>query len=322
MAYFNIETFKDWMLNIRGFKLSTFNNSITTIKRIVKNIYPDNKNLEELKITDLEDDKDKILYFIVNNIKSDGVKCVLLNTILNILRCFQGEVNPITFLTYQNLYKKTTLKSNEDRILNVNKQELKNMITFDDVKTAREKFKEKLREKYVPHLDLTYLILCLYSMFIPLRQQDYINTLLYFNKSNEKKRKKGDKVNYLDLHTKTLHILDHKRANGYGKKLIVLPDDLIYIIKDLRLKINSKWLLPSPMDKEKPMLPSTFTHLLNSALHKKVSSSMLRKIYISNLKNNNVGLDELKKTARIMGHSLATSLLIYGKFNSEQLNKK
>jgi hypothetical protein len=54
---------------------------------------------------------------------------------------------------------------------------------------------------------------------------------------------------------------------------------------------------------------------LHRCLKKNVSSSMLRKCFISDKIDEGITAEERKKTAKIMGHSVGTQQSIYSKFS-------
>jgi len=310
-----------WITEKFKFKESTYHNIITYLKRLCKNIF--NKTIEETDVKEFNKYQLVMSYVNSDDVRQ-SVRPTMLNTILNILKIYDG-INPELFMMYQGAFKKVSMHVNENRLLHVSEKELLNIINWDKMNEIREKLKKKLEkintEKYNSRLHLPYLIICLYSMFIPLRQQDWINTAVYEDASKEDNKE----PNYIDLKKKKLIITKYKTENRYGARRIDLPDDLLEIIKHINKLSTSKWLLPSSTDINKPITSSNFTHTLNHIFNHKISSSLLRKIYISNLKQDGASLDKLKRVAKIMGHSLAQSYLIYGKFtdaNPDYAEKK
>ena len=71
---------------------------------------------------------------------------------------------------------------------------------------------------------------------------------------------------------------------------------------------------------KKPLTQQAMTAYLNRIFQpKKISSSMLRKIYISDIIAKRASKQERKKLALEMKHSLAAQTFVYGRF--EELNK-
>jgi len=293
-----------------NFKESTYNNIVIYLKRLCKNIF--NKTIEKTDVKEFFN-FNLVMNYINSNSVKETVRPTMLNTILNILKIYDG-INPLLFLMYQNAFKNISMRVNENRLLHISKEELKNIVDTNKINEIREKMEEKIEkldtQKYYPRIHIQYLIICLYSMFIPLRQQDWINTAVYEDSSKENNKE----PNYIDLKNKKLIITKYKTENKYGTRKIDLPADLVKIIKHIHNLSQSKWLLPSAINIEKHITSSNLTHSLNRIFDHKISTSLLRKIYISKLKQDGASLDELKRVAKVMGHSLAQSYLIYGKF--------
>lgn len=150
---------------------------------------------------------------------------------------------------------------------------------------------------------LRYVVLSLYTMIPPRRNKDYQNAYLI------KGVKPDDDKNYVDVTNKQFIFNDFKTVKHEGQQVIKIPDDLMNII-NVYIKFHP---LIEPKEKtfDVPFLvnhegipfadTTVMTKLLNKIFQKKVGSTMLRHMYLSN-KYGKV-LEEQKKDAHDMGHS-------------------
>lgn len=117
-----------------------------------------------------------------------------------------------------------------------------------------------------------------------------------------------EKDNYVDVKNSKFIFQNYKTAKTYGKQETE-------ITKPLKSILN-KWfkVIPDGCDyilfdnKLNPLTSPQITHRLNEIFGKKISTSMLRHIYLTN-KFKGVNLDELQKTASEMGNSPMQALM-------------
>ena len=153
---------------------------------------------------------------------------------------------------------------------------------------------------------LQYVVLALYSEVQPRRNQDYLD--MYVTKKwNESMNDK----NYLDLATKKFVFHKYKTAKKYGVQTEEVPEALWNTLS-IFLKHHPSWkvaanrkapvkLLVSHGD-EPIVAVNAITRILNRIFGKKVGSSMLRHIYLSDKYGDT--LADMKKDSAAMGHSL------------------
>ena len=153
---------------------------------------------------------------------------------------------------------------------------------------------------------LQYVVLALYSEVQPRRNQDYLD--MYVTKKwNESMNDK----NYLDLATKKFVFHKYKTAKKYGVQTEEVPEALWNTLS-IFLKHHPSWkvaanrkapvkLLVSHGD-EPIVAVNAITRILNRVFGKKVGSSMLRHIYLSDKYGDT--LADMKKDSAAMGHSL------------------
>jgi integrase len=191
-----------------------------------------------------------------------------------------------------------------------------NWITWEqvqEIKTVMAKLiSESISGKHITHaaydLLLRFVVLSLYTDIAPRRNQDYMDMFVIKKWSDEMPKDK----NYLDLTTKQFIFNKYKTAKTYGTQKESIPDTeekpLLRLL-DLYLKYHP---LNKPKVKEFKFLVAydgsplnsvnAITRMLNKIFGKKVGSSMLRHIYLTGKYGNE--LDEMKKDAEAMGHSV------------------
>jgi integrase len=197
-----------------------------------------------------------------------------------------------------------------------------NWITMEEVKTKLNELKDKAPNQENLKINesdykaiLDYLILALYVFNSPRRNMDYINMKIVKN-YNENMAKD---TNYLDLAKKKFIFLNHKTSKKYPETEIDINPNLFEII-NLYIKYNPLVKGKAPKEpitflvnfKGIPIKQSNYiTKTLNSIFGKKIGSSMLRHIYLSDKYGET--LEEMKKTSKEMGHSLGIALNEYVK---------
>lgn len=117
-----------------------------------------------------------------------------------------------------------------------------------------------------------------------------------------------EKDNYVDIKSGKFVFQNYKTAKSYGTQET-------NISKPVKMILN-KWfkIIPDGCDyvlfdtKMQPLSSPQMTHRLNEIFDKKISTSMLRHIYLTK-KFGNVDLSDLQKTATEMGNSSMQALL-------------
>jgi len=177
--------------------------------------------------------------------------------------------------------------------------------------------KRKLnKEQFERLLDL--IVLGLYTLQKPRRNIDYLNSFIITNAYNAETH--GTEKNYVDLVNKNFIFNNYKTAGTYKKQVEPINDELFNIIK---LYIKFRGLkesnIPFLVDyEENPIMESNaLTKKLNNIFEKKVGSSMLRKMYLTN-KYSKV-MEEMKEDAKDMGTSVGVAQTNYIKISQHQL---
>ena len=188
------------------------------------------------------------------------------------------------------------------------KQE-ENWMDWEDVKALFEELykrnypllKKKSLKKHEWMEVLNLILLALYVLQAPRRSQDY--TLMKIRNF------KPDEDNYYDK--KTFTFQRYKTAKKYGEQVVKVSPRLQSILR-LWWKINPHDYLLSTFG-GKPLSVSRVSLLLNRIFDKKISTSMIRHIYLSSLYKDVPALKNMDETAREMGHSTNEAMETYVK---------
>jgi hypothetical protein len=287
-----------------------------TKKNYVSKIYNFHIKNENLN---LENEKDLIDYFTkkFNEYKTTSLMGIISSLIIY-LQAKKKEFKLLLdyLFTIQKEYRKKLNKKNE--------KESENWMDYEELKQySIKKYKELKLYKYNKDLYLENLKECLVIflyVFLPPRRNDY-KECYYITESKYKKLETKDK-NYLVFVHKTnkqyFSFNEYKTYSTYGQQIIDVENKMLKNLLNKNRKMDTSNLMFSN-ENNNPMSSSEFTRFLNTAFletGKKISSSLLRKIFISNqiniqkVKNN---IDKAKNIAYKMGHSLNTQQNIYYK---------
>ena len=227
---------------------------------------------------------------------------------------------------YKELSKKCLKENSENTIYrDPNEKEKENFMSMEDVTACFQKLEKEvhdlvdgsndfnmLKTKYTfVNLYQRYLVCALYAHYPPLRGQDYYTTK--FVRNDEESERLCDE-NVYDVRTGVLYVRHHKTEGVLGTKVLVMPPliqkictDWSYINEGPNFIINTK--------NGNMLTQQAFTGLLNRIfVPHKVSSSMLRKIYISSFLNGKPSVEERKSLAKIMGHQIGLQEFVYSRF--------
>lgn len=156
---------------------------------------------------------------------------------------------------------------------------------------------------------LEYMILALYIFNEP-RRNEYINMNIVkkYNKDMD------NDINYLSYDDNKLIFNNYKTAKKKGQEILDIKPELKNVINNYlkfhpyfagkKLKKDTNTLFLVNYAGESLTNPNGITRILNKIFGKKISSSMLRHIYLTNLYGDTV--KKMKETADKMGHSIQT----------------
>jgi hypothetical protein len=263
--------------------------------------------------------KTRIFRYLHSKNTNMNSRKVLLNGYVNILRKIFDEEEIYKFeselLDLQMLVERRRKNRKPEKMMKILKQ-----INWEGIEKMRDEYGKKLTATYNAKNDLSYLILSLYTLLPPLRQQDYVNTFVLNNVS----KYNTEGINYIDLSKKKLVLMYHKTKKTIGIKKIPLPSKLFQIIRNFKKKSKSKWLIPQVTDIKTPMSSVSFTMFFRRMFgynknnqDMKIGPSFMRKLYVSRRHNNkNVSLKKLSNDAKYMGHSIMRAHRDYNKIKN------
>jgi len=140
------------------------------------------------------------------------------------------------------------------------------------------------------------ILLGLYVAIPPRRSADY--ALMKVRNYNE------GEDNYLKKNK--FYFNKFKTAKHYGKQDVAIPPTLKKLITNFNEKHDNDYLLFTK--ENKPLTSVRITNRLNKIFGKKISSTMLRHIYLSSVYKDIPALKEMEQRAEDMGHSLDEAL--------------
>jgi hypothetical protein len=243
----------------------------------------------------------KLLNWIDNIAKSDYSKNHHLRSYIKVneLLGHSGDLvalnNKIRELNNRALYAKPTQK------------EIDNIIDINYIIQKRDEYKSQLTDNFHTK-DAYYLLLSLYTYLPPLRSEDYYNTVIKNDNTNL------NEDNYYDIEKKQLVLNHYKTSKTHGQRIIDIPNELAEIIKNFHNKSNSNYLICTRTCHK--FDACSFNNMFKRCLNKKVSSSLLRKCFVSNSLDLNVNAEERIMNAKIMGHTVGVQQLIYSKYSN------
>jgi len=198
-------------------------------------------------------------------------------------------------------------------------KQTENWVTWEEVKAKKDALKTEVdasRKKKAlsateyDHL-LSHLILSLYTDTQPRRNQDY-SEMMIVKKWTEKL---PNDQNYYDIKGQRFIFNKFKTAKTYGRQIVELPDELketlTYYVKRHPLTKERKTDYPLLVSAEgTPMTAvNAITRILNKVFGKKVGSSMLRHIFVTDKYGGTKA--EMEKDATAMAHSVSEQQKVY-----------
>ena len=208
-------------------------------------------------------------------------------------------------------------KMNSDLKVHVEKTEKQkdNWMGEDEITNIYSKLKKLVPKKIKSKEDydaiLNFMIMSLYVLQAPRRNIDY--TLMKISSEMSEK-----KYNYLDLDNKKFIFNNYKTQGTYLSTVADVPDDLMRIIlmyvkvhpESKKLK-NKKYNIHflSTFYGENIEKSASMTNILNKIFDKKIGSSMLRNMYLTNKYGSM--MKEMKGDVKSMATSVDTAMNNY-----------
>jgi hypothetical protein len=104
----------------------------------------------------------------------------------------------------------------------------------------------------------------------------------------------------------------YELAKSFGEQKIELPSEIDKQVKKYIKKIDNEYFFFNPKTGNKLTSPN-ITLMINSIFGKRVSTNLLRHIFVSNKYKDIPAIKELDATSTAMGHDLRTALEMYVK---------
>lgn len=284
-------------------KQISLNQYLTSLRSLYKRLNPEDDLKTELKIDFLKD-KNKIMEDI--NKQVINTKKNILTAILVALSIDKKDEKLVDF--YQLKLKELNEKYNEflEKQEKTDTQE-KNWISYDTfikvindlldkVKKEGLQKKDKInRTEYV--LLQKYVILSFYQIF-PIRN-DVADMKILNQKEYDDLKDKNKNYFVIDGKNYKMYLNAFKNVSRIGSKVFNIPIKLVKIVK-LWLKHNKSGFLFTLGNGRDPLSPNGVTKLLNSIFSKmcdgkKISTSMLRHISITEKLKNEPTIEEKKE---------------------------
>lgn len=242
----------------------------------------------------------------------------LLATLVSVLKTFKDKAG---YKKAYNHYYDTMMERNqvarENETNEKTEKQKDNWLSWEDIEKRKAEIYEEIGKfagkKAIDATQydklLQFIVLAIYTDVQPRRNQDYLDMYI-IKKWNDKMS--TDK-NYLDLASKKFIYNKYKTFRKYGQQTIDIPDTL-WSALTLYLKYHPLWqgVVKRKNEPIKFLVDATgnplvavnaITRLLNKTFGKKVGSSMIRHIYLSDKYKDTV--EEMKKDSEAMGHSVS-----------------
>jgi len=282
-----------------------------SIKLYIRNL----QKLNDGEITDFKFLKspEKIISKI-EKLKNNTKRSILIS-IVSVLGCCPDDKKLVKLRKqYYDLMIEKNNEIKESATDEATEDQKKNWISWDDVKKKFEELKEEVEkfknEKILSDSNYTtllgYMVLALYVHNPPRRNKDY-QLMNIVKKYNDKY---DNDINYLSYDENKFIFNNYKTSKKYGRQILDINDELKECV-DFYLKFHPKVKSKITKTLNTPFLVShtgsplvqtnSMTKLLNKVFGKKISSSALRHIFLTDKYKDVV--DEMKDDALMMGHS-------------------
>tara|TARA_B110000908_G_scaffold131960_1_gene155337 strand:- start:414 stop:1229 length:816 start_codon:yes stop_codon:yes gene_type:complete len=246
------------------------------------------------------DDRDLVNEFLSK--QTANMERMYLMAIINKLKV-NGDMELLVY--YQELGQKASLLDTLIRTKrSATKEERENYMAWSDILSLVD-VRRGLKNKDV-HSHMIYVLLSLYTLLPPQRGQVYYNC--YIDKD-------VDNSNMIDTIQKKLIIKQHKTMRTYGSISLDIPDELNTILLEWTPNCIDNRLLSTVRGKE--VSGTSFTNLMYIIFGKKISTDMIRKIYVTEKLKSIRSLAEREKLANDMGHSVVMQEFMYNKSDIE-----
>jgi hypothetical protein len=239
-------------------------------------------------------------------------------SIITVLAALGGKEQAIK--KYTGKYNETVGAIERDANDEKNAKEEENWMTMTEIHEKREAMKEGLRGKVGAGLFdafQQYMVLSLYTLMPPLRN-DFVDVLVYGGTGDDVAM--DEDKNYIFLDESKLVMNKFKTKGSFGRQTIILPEALTAIITEwMKIRVGiyadlrDRRELLFNVVKMTPMGRSNMPSYMNKIFGRHISTSMLRKIYLSEKYPVVSPSKEMERDAAAMLHSIRTQQFVYRK---------
>lgn len=258
---------------------------------------------------------------VINGFNKSNSKKSVCNTLIQMLKCIDDSDEA---LVHHRLFFKQLVHEHMHAYLfkDPEEKEVENLITLAELKDKFEEFKKKAKNNNNLGVNMKFAILACYHLFPPLRTQDWTNLRVIDSKTRKGKKLTEEYeslcnqhlMNLYNKHRGELYLKYGKTSGIHGTRVLTLPPKLKKILNNWIGMNNSDYLFSTQAGT--PYTHNGFNSVMCSLFHpKNVSSSMLRKIYVSEICPK-LTREQCHELAKKMGHSITTQQMIYCRFDS------
>jgi integrase len=295
---------------------TTLNKYTTLISNLYKHF---NSDINDFEPYFFVSEVYEVLKYLLNEVNNKYTRKTIISSILNLLR-FYNDNEDKKLENVKNIYSKVMYSDNDEinkekENNNKNKKEKENWINYDDIiNIFKNMYKKYYEYFYVKDIsinlfdELQNLIILSFYIFLEPRRLEYVN-LKYKNYD-------VNNDNYIDMKKNIIVLNNYKTSKIKGSIILNIDNkifkDLINKFIDLKtnLNIKSDYLLTSLNGNK--LQPSQLTIRLNKIFNKKISASMIRKSFLTNLFKDDIDkLKLLDKITKKMGNSPYEALRSY-----------
>ena len=326
--------------NNRPVKQITINSYLQNIKKISKelfkrpfpkiNYFNDHESIIEYmdNIKSISSRKGMCTSIIVflRSTKLINKNCKEFTELLDIYKAYQKKASIIQNDTYLDNEKSEREEKNWISVQEINEKVLELFNRLKDENGKLVDYKHNLfngTDRQYIDIFQQYIVINLYGPMLPPIRNDYVYAKIIHKDNIHDKT--DNNFNYIDLVDSKLILNRYKTKEKYGRKIIDLPEELVSIIKIFesakrnifgRDYYNSQaydYLLMNTSD-FKCMKSNTLTLFINKIYYpKKVSTTILRKVYLSNKYPVSLSMREMERDSFVMGHNIITAKKVYSK---------
>jgi len=308
------KTIQDWVEKIKQSRKNLTASTLKTYQTRLKKLLMVNekKNPLFLKTTEPQE--------VIKNLKENGLSQSMKGNLLTVILVLGGlmEIDEDKMKIYkkekvQNQVKYFTKQQEQEKDI----KESENWVDIKDLKKIptywKRQFEKSTQNKKVNALKWLVSSLYMTANYLPPERGN-----IYIKMKYTQTYPQNDNNNYfVDSEKKELFLNDFKTVKSLGKKIFKIPKNskIIKALKAYRNYNNTEWLLINPKN-DKPFTSPRFTEFLQSVFEptgKKVSSVILRKIYISDFYKDDKPIKTRNKLAGKMLHSSNVAQSIYEK---------